>query len=62
MPTKRKGDWIVVRQGDLAGECLRCGDKLNLPLPMLVDVWVAAAKAFCKLHMNCKEKPEERKP
>ena len=59
MTTKRHCDWIVVGSGDLAGTCLRCGDKLMLPLPMNLSVWCAATKEFYKIHKRCKPKMKE---
>lgn len=49
-------DWIVVSNGGSQGKCLRCGDQFNLQLPVLLEVWVAAADAFVKAHSRCMPK------
>ena len=53
-------DWIVAKQGDLSFECRRCGARDAVELPASVTVWVAAARAFEKLHRSCKPKPDQR--
>lgn len=54
---KRSVDWVVAggKQGEI-GYCKRCGDGLTLgggPVP--IEVFVAASKAFVKVHLRCKE-------
>jgi hypothetical protein len=51
---RTKGTPWIVMQGE-QGKCLRCGDTLHVQLPVLVEVWVAAARAFVKAHSRCKE-------
>lgn len=53
-------DWIVTRQEDLSFECRRCGARDALQLPASIAVWVAAARAFEKLHRACKPKADQR--
>jgi hypothetical protein len=51
---RTKADWVV--SGGKAGEighCTRCGDGLDLGGPQLLDVAVAAMKAFVKAHSHC---------
>jgi hypothetical protein len=33
--------------------CTACGEMVRLPLPMPLDVWLAAAKAFQRAHRRC---------
>ena len=50
----RRTDWIVV--GGSPGEssyCTRCGEGLRLYLPVRIEIFVAAAKAFVKIHSKC---------
>lgn len=48
--------WIVTgADGANPGECLRCGARMNIPLPQNLRVWCAAAQAFVKVHAKCKE-------
>lgn len=55
MPTRSR-PWIVTgTDGKNPGECLRCGAKMNIPLPQNLTVWCAAAAAFVKVHSKCKE-------
>jgi hypothetical protein len=51
----RSYPWIVVGDGEAPGECLRCGAVLGISLPMPMEMWVAAAKAFVKIHAKCKK-------
>lgn len=37
-----------------AVECLRCGEKQRFVVPIRVDVYVAAVKAFERSHRGCK--------
>ena len=48
-----KADWVVAGGAiGEAGHCTRCGQGLTLG-SQLIDVWVAAVKAFTKIHTNC---------
>lgn len=58
----KAADHVVVHdstQGENAWmvECKHCGEKQRFALPIILDVWLAAAKAFEKLHRRCKKKP-----
>jgi hypothetical protein len=48
--------WVVTdfEKGN-TGECQRCGEVLRINLPQPTEVWLAAVKAFCKLHEKCEE-------
>jgi len=46
----------VAEQNGARLRCLMCGEIVVLTLPMPVDVWCAAAKAFAKLHARCRVK------
>jgi hypothetical protein len=51
---ERKGDWVVTPGP--AGEeayCERCKQSLDLPKPILVEVWLAAMRAFVNVHKRC---------
>ena len=60
-PVARKpkmGEWVVSggpHPGDI-GHCTRCGEVLNMKLPLPFEVVIAAAKAFVKAHSRCVEK------
>jgi hypothetical protein len=41
---------LVVRQQDMSVHCSACGASVRMDLPVNVDVWLAAACAFSKLH------------
>jgi hypothetical protein len=51
---------VIVSAGVSAAEprmhalCLVCGERLALELPVLVDVWVAANRAFADVHAFCR--------
>jgi hypothetical protein len=47
---------IVVRgEGPEGGaECLNCGAKLLIQLPVLVDDWLASMKSFTRRHRKCR--------
>ena len=54
----KNASWIVchdARAGDLAYamECLHCGAVQRFALPIDVSVYVAAGKAFEKIHRRC---------
>ena len=53
-------DWIVVRQEGLTFECKRCGARDALQLPASIPVWLAAARAFEKVHRRCKARGDAR--
>lgn len=57
---KSKCDWVVFVFGEneYPIQCYRCGGKLHLPLPQPVAVFVAAAKAFARLHKDCPPKSQ----
>ena len=61
MKTKEKtGDWIIAHDGTKGAdaymtECLRCGNMQRFTLPISVDVYVAAATEFVRIHSKCKE-------
>ncbi len=51
---EKRGSWVVT--GGAPGEaayCTRCGQGLRLGLPAAVDVFLAASKAFVKVHSRC---------
>jgi hypothetical protein len=51
-----KADWVVA--GGAAGEsehCQRCGGSLTIKMPLRIEVWLAAMKAFVKVHSDCRE-------
>ena len=51
-----KGDWVKI--GGSPGEvahCTRCGEGLRMSLPIRVEVFTAAANAFTKCHIGCRE-------
>lgn len=63
MKKKKKVDWIIAHDGSqgenaYAFECLRCGQKQRFVVPIAVDIWLAAAKAFEKMHKGCKEQKQ----
>lgn len=48
--------WIVCKfEGGKSAECLRCGEVLRLGLPMNLEVWCAAVRAFCRVHAKCED-------
>ena len=55
MSNARRGDWIVM--GDSRkledGKCLRCGGTFYMTKPVNLEVWCAAAAAFCRVHRRC---------
>lgn len=55
MSRARECDWVVTCSHGSGAECLRCHGTVTLPLPMALSVWLAAVKAFLKLHRGCKE-------
>jgi hypothetical protein len=56
-----KTEWIVyVGDNEYPGQCTRCGERLHLPLPQPLNVFIAASKAFVTLHRCCKEKTDAK--
>lgn len=54
--SKNVCDWVVT--GGRVGEsayCRRCGEGLILGMPIRIEVFLAAARAFEKSHRSCKE-------
>ncbi len=54
-----------VQCGGKPGEvafCGRCGKGLSLSLPIRIEIYVAASKAFLKIHSKCKEGDHFEKP
>lgn len=47
-------DHIVATQQPFGFECLHCGGRLGLTLPVSVDEFVAASKSFGDRHRDCK--------
>jgi hypothetical protein len=66
MARKRAPHVVVVMAGvDPAeprghGLCQHCGARLVIELPVLVDVWLAANRAFIKAHTNCRDRRPAR--
>jgi len=56
-----KAPWVIVHQGTLMNECTRCGDRMQLKLPVSASVYHAAAMAFIDLHAACPE-PAPQEP
>jgi uncharacterized metal-binding protein YceD (DUF177 family) len=50
--------WIVTHDGThkppYTMECERCGATYTLPLPVSVNIFVAATKGFIEDHRGCK--------
>jgi hypothetical protein len=54
----KRADWIIAHDATKGVdaymlECLRCGTKQRFALPIAVDIWIAATKAFKKIHKRC---------
>ncbi len=49
-------DHIVTYEKDLGFRCLNCGMKQTMSLPVDLDVYLAAGKAFIEVHKRCKKK------
>jgi hypothetical protein len=47
--------WVVFDSSIGKAVCRRCKQQLEMELPQPLSVFVAATKAFCKLHKNCEE-------
>ncbi len=61
MKRKKCRDWVVAYDGTKGRDaymmkCTRCGAEQRFTLPIAVNVYVAAGKAFEKMHKNCEEK------
>jgi len=60
--------WIVIHDGSRPGktagqqECLRCGESYRMALPVSLNVFIAAGKAFTADHRGCKATPPPRAP
>jgi len=53
--------WIICHDATkgidaYAMECLRCGEKQRVALPIGLQMYAAMAKVFTKRHKKCKEK------
>ena len=68
MKTKQKrADWIIAHDCTKGAdaymlECLRCGTKQRFVLPIAMDIWIAATKAFQKIHGRCETKSTDKHP
>jgi hypothetical protein len=53
--SKPKFDWVVMggKHGEV-GYCTRCGEGLQLVMPISLDLFCALTDAFVKLHSKCK--------
>lgn len=53
---ERPGDWVVCDFGHQppGALCRRCGRRLEIPLPIELDVLAAMGKAFVKAHKGCR--------
>lgn len=67
MARQTRASWVVM--GGKIGEaahCMRCGEGLSLGFPLQIEVFVAATKAFVKVHSRCTERgyqePEIKTP
>lgn len=54
-------DWIICHDATkgidaYAMECLRCGEKQRVALPISLQMYAAMAKVFTKRHKKCKER------
>ena len=63
MPRRTPTPWIVTHDGSggddaYAAACKRCGAVQRFAMPMALPVYIAAAKAFLKMHRNCKPRPD----
>lgn len=48
-----RSKWIVIRDGVF--ECLRCGTKYQVKLPISVPLLCTVGKLFIQGHRSCKE-------
>ncbi len=56
-----KTDWVILGGGPgEAAHCTRCGKGLQSAFPIDASVFIAASKAFTKLHRTCK--PVHKEP
>lgn len=54
----RNTDHVVAHDGTrhpFGFECLHCGGRLGLTLPVSVDEFVSASEAFVKKHRDCQK-------
>jgi hypothetical protein len=56
---QNKCDWIIAHDSTKGAdaymvECLRCGGKQRFVVPIAVDIWIGATKAFQKIHERCR--------
>ncbi len=63
MPRKVNAPWVVLggKPGEVAF-CERCGKGLNLVMPIEIGIFVAASKAFEKIHRKCQPGKYHEKP
>jgi hypothetical protein len=64
---KTECDWIIAHDSTKGAdaymvECLRCGGKQRFVLPIAMEIWIAAAKAFQKAHKRCDMKSTDKHP
>ena len=59
MSQPRKKEWIFVENGCKALRCERCGERLEMPLPINLEIGLAMMKAFGKVHRRCQERKVE---
>jgi hypothetical protein len=61
--------WIVIYDGDASKhpdrkpyemECLRCGERYPMTIPVSVTMFVATSKAFASEHRHCRPRPTVR--
>lgn len=50
---KSKTSHLVMSPEFQAMQCLHCGAKQTIPIPVYLDILVAMMKAFEKSHKNC---------
>lgn len=49
-----RGDWIVAGPAPYVGSCRRCGEVLQLALPMGFNTVIGALRGFEKDHLTCR--------
>lgn len=52
-------EWVMAIDNGAGARCERCEATFHIELPCPVPVWVAAMRAFVKLHSRCAEKPKQ---
>ena len=55
---KKNSDHIIIN--DMLFYCLSCGASYKMELPIPIDEFAKKAKAFIKLHIDCKTDQNER--